>query len=423
MATNTLWAQSEIIRTKAFPKWQTKSFNVATDMIKRSGEVEKVGERDFRIPVQLTVGGRPGTYDPQFGDMGRGSSGTGDVMIGTYFPMRLNFELDMLKFKVEQNGAKVTKYQPFKEAVASGFMEFQLYVDKWWHIQDGTAILATATAHTTSGGKSIYTLDTNFGANTVRRGQYISVYDTTLATQAATGIYIDKLDITARKATLSATVSGAAATDKFCLDGVTGASPGGLWGLPYWNSYATTGTTAGVNRANEPEIIANSVNASGYLAEEHVMALHDRVFHRRASVANELVAMCPLAQRAQVFSKALAVQQINVTSNSNDVTDRLPKLKGRKAFQFCGITHYLDIHQNATRIDYIVPSTWGRAQLAPMGFYELPGSRQRFFDLKGGSGAPAAGVWFGLTCDEQFYCTDSGANGVVYGLSLPTLYS
>ena len=46
MATNTLWQQSEKIRTKLFPSWMESDFKVLTDFISK-GEVETVGERDF----------------------------------------------------------------------------------------------------------------------------------------------------------------------------------------------------------------------------------------------------------------------------------------------------------------------------------------------------------------------------------------
>ena len=46
---------------------------VLSDFINK-GEVELVGERDYRIPFKIIFGGRMGHYDNQLGDMGRGSS-------------------------------------------------------------------------------------------------------------------------------------------------------------------------------------------------------------------------------------------------------------------------------------------------------------------------------------------------------------
>jgi hypothetical protein len=102
MASQQLWQQSEVIRKGAFPFWATKKFNVLSDFIKR-GEVTQIGERDFRIPFKKTFGGRVGKYDPQMGDMGRGTQMSGDVMIQSYFNLRLNFEMDMLAIKATQD--------------------------------------------------------------------------------------------------------------------------------------------------------------------------------------------------------------------------------------------------------------------------------------------------------------------------------
>ena len=91
MASNTLWQQSEVVRTKLFPFWAEADFMVLSDFINK-GEVEIVGERDYRIPFKITFGGRMGHYDNQLGDMGRGSSPQGNVMLQSFYSMRLNFE-------------------------------------------------------------------------------------------------------------------------------------------------------------------------------------------------------------------------------------------------------------------------------------------------------------------------------------------
>ncbi len=37
-------------------------------------------------------------------------------------------------------------------------------------------------------------------------------------------------------------------------------------------------------------------------------------------------------------------------------------------------------------------------------------------------GAPAAGTWFSIVSNEDWYCVDPGSNGVLYGCSIPTGY-
>lgn len=420
MATDYLYEQSEVVRKKLLPKWMQMKWNVATDLIDRKGEEEQIGERDYRLPFDLQNGGRVGKYDPNMGDMGRGTASKGDVMTGSYYNLRLNFELPILANKIGEN-KKVSQTNRFKKAIQDGVPEFSIYMDKFFH-SDGTAVLATATAHTTSSGKSIYTMDTTFGIQRLRRGMYVNVYNNALSSALSSAtLYIQYVDYGTRKITLSGTVASASADDKICFEGVSGASPAGLRGLYYWNSYATSGTTAGINRATEPEIIANSVNAAGGLTHEHGMLLYHKILTRRGEVNDSLVGLSNVAQQAAVFSNLMSLQTFDIAGGVK-VTDRLPKGLRDKSFPFAGVPHFIDIHQDQTRLDWVDASTWVKCVLDNMKFFELPGSNQRFFHLTGGSGAPAAGVWFGLTCDMDYANVNPGNGGVVYGLSLPTLY-
>jgi len=421
MASLQLWQQSEVIRKGAFPFWGVKKFNVLSDFIKR-GEVTNIGERDFRIPFKKTFGGRVGKYDPQFGDMGRGSQMTGDVMIQSYFNLRLNFEMDMLAIKATQHKS-IALQDPFKDAVANGFFEFKLYRDKFYH-SDGTAVLATATAHSAASGVSIYTLDSEFGAQRLRRGQYVSVYNNALTTQlSANTLYIAYINTQTKVVALSGVVPGAAATDKITFEGVSGAQPTGLRGLYYWINSATSGITAGVDRALEPQIVSKSVDAGGgAMLPEQVMALYHRILNDRGEVANGLLGVSSPAQQASVYKNVMSIQNYDISGTSVQATDRLPALKGKKSFMWGDQPHYVDIHQSKTRNDYIIPDQWGIARLDEEKFFETPGTSQRFFPLYGGSGAPAAGVWFSITVDEDLYNVDPGAQGVVSNLAIDPLY-
>ncbi len=422
MASLTLWQQSEVVRKKAFPVWELKNYGVLSDLIKR-GETEQIGERDFRIPFLKTYGGRVGAYDPQMGDMGRGTQPTGDKMIGSYFSLRLNFELDMLAIKATQD-KKIAISDPFKDSVARGFYEFKLYLDKFYH-SDGTALLATATAHSSSSGYSVYTMDTLFGAQRLRRGQYVNVYGAALTTaKSANVLYITAINTQARTVTLSGIVPSAAATDTLTFEGVSGNSPTGLRGLYYWINTALTGTTAGINRANEPEIITNSVDAnSAPYTAEMVMALYHRILNRRGEVPKGIMAVTSPTQQAAVYSNVMSIQKIDLAGTSAQAVDRLPQLKGKDSFMWGNVPHMVDIHQDNSRNDLFVPEDWGRARLDEMKFFQTPGSNQRFFPLYGGSGAPAAGVWFGLTCDEDLYHVNPGNTGCVINLPRTGYYA
>jgi hypothetical protein len=422
MASLTLWEQFEVVRKKAYPIWILKKFNLLTDFIKK-GEVEQIGERDFRIPFLKTYGGRFGAYDPQMGDMGRGTMPTGDKMIGSYFNLRLNFEMDMLALKATQD-RKVALTDPFKDSVARGFLEFMVYIDKVYH-SNGTALVGTATAHSSGSGVSVYTMDNIFGTQLVRRGQYLNVYGASLTTLKSAGqLYITAVNTIARTITLSGIVPGAAATDTFTFEGVSGNSPTGLRGVYYWISEALSGTTAGINRALEPEIVSNYVDGSTLgFTPEVVMALQHRMYMRRGEVMNGLLGICAPPSQAFAYNNMMSVQNIRLESTKAEAVDRLPDLKLKQAFMWGNLPWWVDISSDASKNVVFLPAEFGRARLDEMKPFQIPGSNQKFFQLYGGSGAPAAGVWFSNTVDEDLYHINPGNTGVIYGLPRTGLYA
>lgn len=421
MATLTTFQQSEVVRKKMFPLWMTQQFNVLMDFFKK-GEVEMIGERDFRIPALTIFGGDAGTYDPQGGDMGRGSMPQGNVMIQSYFPFRLNFEFDKLSIKATTNvGIK----NPFTFCIANAFKEFMLYRDKWNH-GDGTAVLATATNQTTVSSNTQYTLDTGYGAQLLRRGQPVTVYSNDLTTIRTTALRINSLDSGTPTITLNGLVPGVTTTDKICFSGVSGASPTGPRGVAYWISSATSGTTANINRANEPQLISKNVNANSAAFDvEMVMGVYDKILNDRGEVAQELLGVAAPAQRAAAYKNMVAIQNILLDSTKAQAVDRLPTLKGRDSFMWGNVPHYVDIHTLKTTVYYIVPRMFGMARLADVDFFQtdgVPGERGRFIQIYGGSGGPAASTWFGLTVEENPYCIDPGAMGLIYTLPLPNYH-
>jgi hypothetical protein len=426
MASNTIYQQSEVMRTKMIPKWLEMSFMVLSDFIgkKGKGELQIIGERDYRIPYQTENGGRFGHYDPQMGDMGRGSSPAGNNMLQSFYSMRLNFELDQLQVKACES-RKTSVNNPFVECVANGIREFELLFDKTIH-GNGTPVMATSNAHSSGTGFSVYTMTNTFGTQLLRRGQFYCIYDSTLTTLKSAGVLKGtSINTQARTLTLSGIVPGAAAGDLICFEGVTGANPAAPRGLAYWVSSALSGTTAGVNRANENQIVSKSVSGASGLNVETVQALKDRIQMDRGGVSN-LLGITSNAQRAYALAQMVAIQMPFITTGEAPLFDRLPKLKGKEFFDWGGVAHYVDIHADQTTNNYIDPSDFGRAQLAPTGFYETTGKSgadARFQQLYASSGAPASGVWFSLTKDEDIYCVNPGGQGVISALPVSSFYS
>lgn len=420
MATDFVFQETERVR-KQMAEFQGKPWNVLLDFIKK-GEVEKVGERDYRIPFQNSTVGRFGTVDLNMGDMGRGSSFTGGVMVSSYFPLRCNFEIPKLATLATQDKERAL-VNAFRKTMQDGLPQFIDYIDSAVH-SDGTPLLAQATNHAVVSGCSVYTLDSNVKYNLLRRGQYVTVYDTTWATlKTASTFYVKYINWAAKTVTLSGTVPSAATTDKIAFEGVSGASPTSIKGLYYWINTSTSTYRLGVNPATEPDVVANGVSASGGLVPEHFMFIIDRITERnRNTDPGNLIGLMNPATRTTIVKQAMQVQIIDRAKTDN-VPDMAPNYRGKKFFAYGGVNNYLDIKQNASRIDIFDPKDFGRAQLTPgPEFFELDGSNQRFFSISGGSGAPLAGTWFGLISAEDIYHTLPSNTGVISSIPIETIY-
>lgn len=422
MATNTIWLQSEFVRKKMFPIWGNFDYGVLWDFFAK-GEVERVGERDYRIPFEQTPGGRMGHYDPQGGDMGRGSSPTGNVLLQSFFSMRMNYEFDELQIKASENAAVGVK-NPFTYCVANGMKYFNTLWDRVIH-GNGTAFLATSVGYSAATGVSVYTMSDSFGTQLLSRGQYYAIYDSTGNTLKSSGVFwATQVNTQARTLTFSGIVPNAAAGDLIAFEGVSGPQPAGPRGLAYWISQATSGVTAGIDRSLENQVVAKSVDGSNGLSTEVVLALHDRIFKDRGEVP-DLLGITTVEQRAYAYSQMIAIQMSLIEGEKANIFDRLPKLKGRKFFMWGDVPHYIDAAADARRNYYIKPSDWGRAVLYPDGFYETPGKSgqdARFIQIYGGSGGPAASVFFGFVRNQDLYTINPGEQGVIYSLPISALY-
>jgi len=149
LASNTLWQQSEVVRTKLFPFWRKRT-SCPSDFINK-GEVEIVANATtaFRSRSRSVAGWV--TMTISLATWARLFSPS-NVMLQSFYSMRLNFEFDQLNIKATTNKA-VAVQNPFLQCIADGFREFELLWDKVIH-GNGTALLATSNAYSTSTGYS-----------------------------------------------------------------------------------------------------------------------------------------------------------------------------------------------------------------------------------------------------------------------------
>lgn len=411
--------QMERVRSKLQELFETS--NTVSAAIKKGAEAEQISTRDYRIPEILSNGGDYGTFNADGGDMGLGSGMQAVHMISTYFTTKIGFQITNLQmFATATSERAVAKV--FARTLSKAIVEYQAYDDYAFHTP-GNAVFATATAQATTGGFTVYTLDTAFATQLCRLNMPVQVYDTTLATNRTSAVTpsarITAINIPLNSITLSVTVAGAAATDKILFDGVTGAAPPWKHGHYYFASSATSGSILSLNKATYPQLASSSVAVNGGLSAAHGLALIDQMTQKRDNVGN-LKGIAHMKQRTAWYLLGLQISEWK-RGKSDEMIDLVPST-GKNAtgtFTFCGIEHTIDKHADRTRIDWLDFKTYGRAVLVELDYHTVEG--RKLFELRGASGGVAAATLFYLRQLEDWYNIDPGALGYLSGLTIPSV--
>lgn len=419
MATNYLDQQAEVINKK-LPYWFGHMAGPWFNKIKKSTSVERIGERDFRAPFKKTDGGKFGTYNPNGGSVGAGSAAEYGVGIGTFFSMRFCMQLTELAMKATKD-SKVSKEDALKKAVASGLPNFMGHVDQVYH-GDGTAVVGTATAHSVVSSVSVYTMDDITGVKNFRVGSTVIPYQSDLSAARDSGAErtVTKINYATRQITLDATVTSAAATDKMCFAGVSGASPLGPWGLKYFTNTASTGTTYGINRANVPEIIPEFVNVGGVPTVQKSLQLQIQYMERRKKDANW---ECFTAPRnvAHMYQQVYGLGQVDLLGGAKLSKDLMPEGMV-KNLRWGGLKVNVDWHHDNDTISGINFDDMLRLQLpgGELQFWDTPGGQKFFQIVDTTTGIPKSETWFAWTCHENLFHANTGENAVWNGITAPS---
>lgn len=374
-----------------------------------------VSERDMRVPMELRPGGKFSQFSSAGGDLGRGAGSTYDKAVITAIEFKYAKEWD-LKVEWVTDDRRKAVVNAVRREIANAMAEFRRHSDSI-ALQAGDGVLATVASVTPSGGVDTVVCDDEYGVRLLRHGQDVNVYDSTLATQrtAAGEREITYLD-TPSKTVKFASVAGCIAGDKIVIGGVAGASPVSVFGLPYHASSASSGTWLGFNRANTPEIRANSVSAgSSSLALPHARLAINKIGDRLGNdVKASVVAWMHPAQKAAYEELGQLVTVINKDSNKG------LDLYFNDNMRIAGApikTHY---SWSKKRIDFISQEGWGRAEMKKPGFLEIGGTR--VFEVRGPSGGVAAAMITYIVAAWNMYASKPAAITYIDGLAIPAGY-
>lgn len=388
--------------------------------VDKSTDTETVSDRAMRVPLEMRPGGLFGHFDPDNGDLGVGDGPTFDK--GTLSVAHLKFAVQWTKLaEWGTNDKRKAVVDAFERILAGAMPEFRRNVDSLC-MQSGSGVLGTISAVTTTTiTNDTYALNTDgFGARLMRYGQFLNVYDTTLATQRTAGAEakIVSYDLVGKSIVVDRTVPSVAGTDKLVVSGLSGASPVSILGVPYHATNASTGTWLGFTRSTTPEIRANRVNAAGNLALPFPRLALNKIGDRLGiKVRNQKMnAWMHPCQKQAYEQLGQLVQILNRGDKGSDKMDMY-----FDDMQMAGVPIREHYSWDKTRIDFLAMNLWGRSELNPAGFYKSKDGR-RFFELRGASGGVKTSDVFYLTVSFNLYSKNPAAISYIDGLTVPSGY-
>lgn len=379
-------------------------------------DVEKISNRQMRVPLELRPGGSFQYFDANGGDLGRGGGPTFDKAVLNSVFVSENIEYTKLtQWSTDDERKAITN--GVRRLTATALDELRRQLDAQM-MQNGSGAIGTITTVVTAAGVDTYTLTTDgFGANLMRFGQTIQVFDVTLATNRGSGV-ISFYDKENKTIGVTPAIAGAAATDRIVTNGIAAPlSLPALFGVPYHHSNASTGTWLGFSRSATPEIRANRVNGNNNALALPLPRLAINKIGNRVGIDNSFKpaawmhpaqkqAYEELGQLVQFIMKQPKEEALNLYFGDN--------------MQMAGASVKDSYQWDKTRIDFIVDEVWGRGEILPIGFYTTDG--RKIFEIRGASGGVATAEIFYMVCGMQTFVNNPAACSYIDNLAVPSGY-
>ncbi len=379
-------------------------------------DVEKISNRQMRIPLELRPGGAFQYFNADGGDLGRGGGPTFDKAVLTSVFVSENIEYTKLtQWSTDDEKKSITSAVRRLTATALDEMRRQLDAQM---MQPGNGVIGTVTSDTPAGGSNVISLTTDgFGARLMRYGQTVQVFDATLATNRGSGV-ITNWDVENKTISITPQIAGVTGTDVIVTNGISApASLPALYGVPYHHSNASTGTWLGFSRAATPEIRSNRVNAGSNALSLPLPRLALNKIGNRVGIDNSFKpsAWTHPAQKAAYEEIGQLVSIIQKTTKEEGLN-----LYFGDGMQMAGAPVKDSFNWNPTRIDFIVDEVWGRAEILPIGFYKTDG--RHIFELRGPSGGVMTSDIFYMVNGMQTFVNNPAATAYIDNLAVPTGY-
>lgn len=388
----------------------------------------------WRVPVLRQIGGDYQVIALDGGDMGTGSlMDTGYMTVG-YFANDIAFNIPALAaMATKSNQQAITNTLQF--SIGNALKEMALY-NEIGLFQDGTGILATATAVSGNGNAGtdvVYTLETS-AFNYIRlrgKGQLLDITDSGNVIRHV-GARLKSINFSANQVTVTAGSVNytPSATDQLVFPGMgpitstTIASGSFRYGIYTFNTTSTSGSLLGLTYASTYELACPTVNLnSGTYNPSAVFSGKSQLIQRRDDDAfSRIIGVSHMAQRVSWY-----LQGITVSNNwvENGTPFKSPDLAGQgtkygDTYMAGDVEHHVSRYAQKNRVDWLDPSNFGWVQLDDINFFQTPEGQRIFVGRSSSTGNPAAGFQFYVLNTRNLYSVDPGCSCVFYSGSIPS---
>ena len=378
-------------------------------------DVEKISNRQMRVPLEIAPGGSFQYFNADGGDLGRGGGPVWDKAVLSCVFMSENIEYTKLAEWGTDDSRKAI-VQVTRRLISRAFLELRRQLDAQMQ-QNGSGVIGTITTATPTAGVDSYVCTTDgFGVRLMRQGQTVQVFDSTLATLKGSGV-ITSWDVENKTVQVTPAISGSTTGDKIVTNGISSptALPG-LFGVPYHDSNASTGTWLGFDRSTTPQIRASAVNAASAALTLPLPRLAINKIGNRVGLDNNFrpnAWMHPCQKQAYEEIGQL-VSQIWKDPKEQKLDMYFDGM------QMAGAPVKEHFNWDMTRIDFVSNDVWGRGEILPLGFYTTDG--RKIFEIRGASGGVATADIFYLVNGIQTFVNNPAACSYIYGLAVPSGY-
>ena len=220
-------------------------------MFSSVGPGDEIGLQNYRLPLQMEVGGIGGYYNPDGGTYPQGAAAQYDQMILAPQPIILAFTVTELARRISKAGMDVTVKNWVAKMIADAKKKASHFRNAYLQGYNN-GLLATIDSTYVGGSTTVPLAYDQFGGRLINRGDQLLVTDASFNVQATVNV----LDITKNAIgtpdvmTVDAIPGGAVAGWQFIPFGLASGNPIGINGLQYLVSPAITGELCGVARAN-----------------------------------------------------------------------------------------------------------------------------------------------------------------------------